>query len=99
MNIFVLGAACATFMACISACVTEVDRDSLTASGRLAASDAASSVAAENEVIWNIRYVKDTRTSLCFAYRWGGINCGGPSLATVPCESIPPQLLTLLRQP
>lgn len=48
-----------------------------------------------NEVVLDIRYIKDSRTSLCFAYRWGGDLHGGPSLATVPCEAIPAHLLTV----
>ena len=48
-----------------------------------------------NEVVDSIQYIKDTRTGLCFAYYWGGtVIDGGPALATVPCEAIPPQLLT-----
>lgn len=53
---------------------------------------------AVNSVVWSIAYIKDPRTNLCFAYRWGGESShGGPSLATVPCEAIPPQLLTVAR--
>lgn len=48
-----------------------------------------------NEVIGSIKYFKDTRTGLCFAYYWGGGGNGGPALATVPCEAVPPQLLTV----
>ncbi len=50
-----------------------------------------------NEVIGSIQYMKDCRTNLCFAYRWGAHSNGGPSLATVPCEAIPPRLLTVSR--
>ncbi len=50
-----------------------------------------------NSIVWSIAYIKDPRTNLCFAYRWGGQDQGGPSLATVPCEVIPPQLLTVSR--
>lgn len=50
-----------------------------------------------NSIVWSIAYIKDSRTDLCFAYRWGGDARGGPSLATVPCEAIPPNLLTVSR--
>ena len=50
-----------------------------------------------NEVVGSIQYIKDTRTGLCFAYYWGGKSNGGPSLATVPCEAIPPQLLPVAK--
>ncbi len=41
-------------------------------------------------VVDSIQYVKDTRTGFCFAY-WED----GKALATVPCEAIPSQLLTM----
>lgn len=50
-----------------------------------------------NSIVWSIGYIKDPRTNLCFAYRWGGDARGGPSLATVPCEVIPQRLLTVAR--
>lgn len=50
-----------------------------------------------NEVVVNIQYIKDPRTGLCFAYYWGGAANGGPALATVPCEAIPPHLLTVAK--
>lgn len=50
-----------------------------------------------NEVVGSIQYIKDTRTGLCFAYYWGGMANGGPALATVPCEAIPAELLTVAK--
>ena len=50
-----------------------------------------------NEVVGSIQYIKDTRTGLYFAYYWGGAGNGGPALATVPCEAIPPQLLVIAK--
>lgn len=50
-----------------------------------------------NEVVCNIQYIKDPRTGLCFAYYWGGMANGGPALATVPCDSIPPHLLIVAK--
>ncbi|MCW1891933.1 MAG: hypothetical protein KIH65_001680 [Candidatus Uhrbacteria bacterium] len=49
-----------------------------------------------NEVVSVIQYIEDTRTSphLCFAYIWSGSPDGGPGFAHVPCEAIPPGLLT-----
>lgn len=45
-------------------------------------------------VVENIRYVKDIRTNLCFAYYWDGRDNGGRLVLTlVPCEAVPPQLL------
>ena len=46
-------------------------------------------------VLHSIDYIKDTRTGFCFAYHWGGSGNGGPALATVPCETIPLELLTI----
>jgi hypothetical protein len=46
-----------------------------------------------NDIIGKIQYIKDPRTGLCFAYFWKGAVDGGPALATVPCEAIPPDLL------
>ena len=48
-----------------------------------------------NEVVSGIEYIKDTRTGLCFAYWWGGLYSHGKSIATVPCEAIPSNLLTV----
>ncbi len=46
-----------------------------------------------NQVVSEIQYMKDPRTGVCFAYYyWEGYN-GGPALATVPCDSIPSDLL------
>jgi hypothetical protein len=50
-----------------------------------------------NKVVGMIQYIKDLRTGLCFAYFWGGVDNGGPALATVPCEAIPPKLLTVAK--
>ena len=50
-----------------------------------------------NEVVDSIQYIKDTRTGLCFAYYWGGAGNGGPALATVPCEAILHELLTVAK--
>jgi len=46
-----------------------------------------------NDMVRDIVYIKDPRTGLCFAYKWGGAANGGPALAMVPCESIPEELL------
>ena len=46
-------------------------------------------------VVGRIQYIKDGRTGLCFAYYWGGGYNGGPALTTVPCETIPLELLTV----
>jgi len=50
-----------------------------------------------NKVVDNIQYIKDTRTGLCFAYYWGGTTTDGSALASVPCEAIPPELLTVAK--
>lgn len=47
-------------------------------------------------VVGGIQYIKDARTGLCFAYYWGGGLNGGPALATVPCEAIPTNILTVV---
>lgn len=47
-----------------------------------------------NSVVGNIRYTKDTRTGLCFAFYHNGHNTE-MSIAMVPCEAVPPQLLTV----
>ena len=48
-----------------------------------------------NSVVRHIQYIKDPRTDICFAYHfWPGGLDGIPSIATVPCEAIPPDLLT-----
>lgn len=62
------------------------------------------------EVINSIQYVKDSRTGLCFAYYWGNVSHDGPkiywgnvsgphnlALTTVPCDAIPPELLTVVK--
>ena len=38
-------------------------------------------------------YIQDSRTGICFAYAWVGSGRGGPSLATVPCEKVPADLM------
>lgn len=50
-----------------------------------------------HDAIGSISYVKDGRTDLCFAYTWGGMANGGPSLASVPCSAIPADLLTVVK--
>jgi uncharacterized membrane protein len=47
------------------------------------------------EVVSDLRYVKDERTGICFAYTWVGNYRGGPALTAVPCEQIPPNLLVV----
>ena len=46
-----------------------------------------------DNVVNSITYIKDPRTSICYAYYWGGMANGGPTLATVPENSIPTNLL------
>lgn len=48
-----------------------------------------------NKVVGLITYIKDPRTDLCFAYLWDGESNGGPALATVPCTTVPPDLLNI----
>ncbi len=48
-------------------------------------------------VVARIKYIKDPRTGLCFAYYWDGSLNGGKALATVPCEAIPSHLLTVAK--
>ncbi|MCK5060055.1 MAG: hypothetical protein KAR00_02850 [Candidatus Pacebacteria bacterium] len=48
-------------------------------------------------VIKTVEYIKDPRTNICFAYSWGGQYNGGQALSTVPCEAIPPELLTVAK--
>lgn len=55
--------------------------------------------ASVNEVVNSIIYIKDPRTSLCFAYYWGGAANGGPALTVVPSESIPTNLLWIANIP
>lgn len=52
-----------------------------------------------DKVLSEIRYMKDSRTGLCFAYRWGRISHDGPSLtlAPVPCECISADLITVAK--
>lgn len=45
-----------------------------------------------NSTINKIQYIKDPRTNICFALYW---NAGSPALATVSCDSIPPELLSV----
>ena len=45
-----------------------------------------------NKIVGAIEYIKDPRAGVCFAYYWNGRN---QNLSTVPCESIPPHLLTV----
>lgn len=47
-----------------------------------------------DNVIRGTQYIVDPRTNLCFAYYWGGMANGGPALALIPIESVPPDLLT-----
>ena len=35
-----------------------------------------------------LRYVRDPRTNICFAYLWGGDFHGGPAMTMVPCETV-----------
>lgn len=46
-----------------------------------------------DEVINEMQYIEDPRTGLCFAYIWRGGSRGGPAMALVPKEKIPPELL------
>lgn len=41
-----------------------------------------------------LHYMKDSRTGLCFAYCWVNKEL---AFATVPCEAIPPELLTVIK--
>ncbi len=41
-------------------------------------------------------YVKDARTGFCFGYVWSGAANGGPAIAHVPCDEVPPNLLHTL---
>lgn len=52
-----------------------------------------------DDIVGGLRYIKDPRTGLCFAYYWGGAYNGSPALATVPCELIPPHLLVTASNP
>lgn len=45
--------------------------------------------------VGQIRYIKDPRTGICFAYVWGGDLNGVQALATVPEDKIPPDLLRI----
>ncbi len=45
-----------------------------------------------NHIIQNIRYVKDNRTNICFAFYQIAT---GPALAAVPCENIPSEMLAV----
>lgn len=47
-----------------------------------------------NIIVNQINYIHDPRVNLCFAYFWHGAMDGGPAFTCVPCESIPPELLT-----
>lgn len=43
----------------------------------------------EANVAGRLKYVRDPRTGICFAYMWEGChNQGGPALATVPCDKV-----------
>lgn len=44
------------------------------------------------EIIYDILYIKDERTNICFAYHYDG---QGPALATVQCENIPSEMLII----
>ncbi len=50
----------------------------------------------KNEIVSGLQYVKDPRTNLCFAYYLGVVQ-GGLVLTTVPCDAIPPELLTVAK--
>lgn len=43
-------------------------------------------------------YVKDPNTNQCFLYVNLPGNQGGPAIATIPCESIPPDKLHILER-
>ena len=47
-----------------------------------------------DNIVKAIHYIKDARTLTCFALSWVGDARGGPAFTTVPCDRIPPQLLT-----
>jgi len=55
--------------------------------------------ATANRVVSGILYIKDPRSGLCFAYYWGGQMNGGPALAAVPENAIPPELLLTAKIP
>lgn len=42
----------------------------------------------QDRIIKEIRYIRDDRTGLCFAYYWGGSYHGGPALTEVPCDRV-----------
>lgn len=46
--------------------------------------------------IERLTYIKDTRTDICYACLWADGNNGGPALTTIPCDSIPPELLVVV---
>ncbi len=47
-----------------------------------------------NEVVAKTIYIRDPRVpNTCFAYHWGGAANGGPALAAIDCDKIPPDLL------
>ena len=48
-----------------------------------------------DDIVSRIKYIKDSRTNICFAYMWKGYADGGPALATVPEELIPKDLLII----
>ncbi len=45
-------------------------------------------------IIREITYIKDPRTNICFAYYEVRSPAGGLALTSVPCEKIPPHILT-----
>ena len=49
-----------------------------------------------NDIISEIKYIKDKRTDLYFAYLWDGSGSGGPALAAIPRDSISPRLLAMV---
>lgn len=51
----------------------------------------------QNETLFfvkHLKYVKDTRTGICYAYEWNFRYT--PVFATVSCEKIPPELLIIV---
>jgi len=40
----------------------------------------------------SLLYDRDSRTGLCFAFRWLGVGRGGMAVTNVPCEAVPESL-------
>ena len=52
-----------------------------------------------DEVISNMLFIKDPRTNSCHTYvSMGGFH-GGPAMTTIPCETIPADLLITAKYP